>query len=609
MEAHKFKLSNMDSHSIVGRSDSSGNINRAVATAVDLTRSKSLQLSVRGQPTAFDISPGNELMCVASPGCLTFFHLNGLGSPRHVIHYEQPKQIRAIRYQKTGNLAGLRAGIISLWDTTNSLRPLIGLLQSPGYSIVDLQWSNFNHNLLGASFQAVPNAGSGCGLLAWDVRSPATPSHSITLQGRNCVGVEWGPSSSNSNIIGACVDYKRILLYDTRMVGANPDRQEPASVIEPRTGVHHFCWSKWADESLVVVSTTAGSVEWWSVNGGVMASSNSAKRLGAIKPGQVDAPCTLLPAPLGKAVVTCYPRYVDCPQNPSAQLLSQSGASKKALNQVLTLQGFPADRLPLESLFLPASAPSMGSSTSTKLPSNDEFGEGPSASLASCTQRLLGLKWGTPGRLVPPFHGGFELIMLTESAILHAVKVPLESVKKCCWAVEAGLPSYNAAAFGVGGIRKDDVVQLNSDARVASSSTVDLSAIKKGPRYLPGGGADRSTSLVSGYSGRSGGFDHKGNGNDTSWGIDEFWSQMQSAVLSLEEAIATGQLRDVTLGRIDQYARQLTLETMLVGSHLDVDEASVSLVISFPPDFPASSIPVFSVEGYLQVHFSSDFLL
>lgn len=57
----------------------------------------SMKLSVRGRPSAFDLSPSNEMLVVASPGCLTFFHLNGLGSPRLVIHYEQPQQIRQLK--------------------------------------------------------------------------------------------------------------------------------------------------------------------------------------------------------------------------------------------------------------------------------------------------------------------------------------------------------------------------------------------------------------------------------------------------------------------------------------------------------------------------------
>lgn len=93
----------------------------------------SIQLSVRGRPSAFDLSPSNDIIVVSSPGCMTFFHLNGLGVPRHVIHYEQPQQIRKIKYQKEGKLATLRGGIVTFWDPFHSLRPLLGLVQSSGW--------------------------------------------------------------------------------------------------------------------------------------------------------------------------------------------------------------------------------------------------------------------------------------------------------------------------------------------------------------------------------------------------------------------------------------------------------------------------------------------
>jgi hypothetical protein len=98
--------------------------------------STTLQLAVRGKPSAFDLNVNNEMCVVASPGCLTFFRLNGLGSPHHVIHYEQPAQIRRIRYQKYDHLAALRGGIVSLWDPSRTLRPLLGFIQSSGWYLL-----------------------------------------------------------------------------------------------------------------------------------------------------------------------------------------------------------------------------------------------------------------------------------------------------------------------------------------------------------------------------------------------------------------------------------------------------------------------------------------
>ena len=98
--------------------------------------SATLHLSIRGKPSAFDLSPANDICVVASPGCLTFFHINGMGSPRHVIHYEQPQQVRQLKYQKVASqqlLAALRGGGVSLWDPMKSLRPLFGFINSRGW--------------------------------------------------------------------------------------------------------------------------------------------------------------------------------------------------------------------------------------------------------------------------------------------------------------------------------------------------------------------------------------------------------------------------------------------------------------------------------------------
>lgn len=94
-----------------------------------------LQLSVRGKPSAFDISSSNDIIAIASPGCIGFFHINGFGSPKHVIHYEQPQQIRQLKFQRGGQsfIAALRGPSVSLWDSVQSVRPLAGLIGNTGW--------------------------------------------------------------------------------------------------------------------------------------------------------------------------------------------------------------------------------------------------------------------------------------------------------------------------------------------------------------------------------------------------------------------------------------------------------------------------------------------
>jgi hypothetical protein len=587
----------------------------------DQFRSSSFQLSVRGTPTAFDISPGNEIICVASPGCLGFFHLNGLGSPRHVIHYEQPKQVRSLRYQRTGNLAALRAGIVSLWDTTNSLRPVIGMLQSPGHSILDLQWSSFNHHVLATSVQSCPGGPqANGGIHIWDVRSPSSAVSKFSGLGRTCVTVDWGSHSGNSHLVCGCVDNKRLVVFDSRSSSSGGEPREPYAVVEPRGGIISFCWSKWSDDNLIALSSPSGTVEWWAIN------TPSPKRVGMIK-YVGETPSALLPTPLGKAVVTCSSNKPEASQKlPAAGV----GSGKLGFTQfALTLQSFPNHRMGLDGLF-----PSSNS---------DDFGEGPAFPLASCAQKILGMKWGTPGRLVPPFHGGFELLLLTASATLHALKVPLEVVRRCCWAVETGLCSTNPLLINESTTLRG--VAENSSPRGTTGPgdrRPPHNLLKASARHLVGGGSDRLFGPVS-LDRRltSNVAAHGGNDNVTQISTDEFWATMRAAVLALEEAILHNRIEGVSLGRIDHFARQLVIEVSkptagsssaaavsgpgqesvgtsvgstgatAAGSGFDSDanNTTVSLTITFPVEFPASGVPMFTVQGFYNLVSScSDFL-
>ena len=51
--------------------------------------------------------------------------------------------------------------------------------------------------------------------------------------------------------------------------------------------------------------------------------------------------------------------------------------------------------------------------------------------MAVCPESILGMKWGTPGRLLPLMNGGQELVILSaDTATLHAVALPPEAVNK-----------------------------------------------------------------------------------------------------------------------------------------------------------------------------------
>jgi len=240
----------------------------------------SLQLSVRGKPSAWDISPGNEMCVVAAPGCLTFFHLNGLGAPRHVLHYEQPEQVRKLRYQRqtggSATLAALRSGIVSLWDPSRLLRPLLALVQShspPGSYITDMQWSLTNVNLMAT--------GSDCGgdVCLWDVRVPSIPAQAIQQpQGSVCTGIDWCPSQTH---LLAVSNRRAVFIWDSRMFPLSGSGSASAfgsgssssggalshgaiAVLDTgRRDIGQFVWGSGdASNNCMVVGTGAGTLEW-----------------------------------------------------------------------------------------------------------------------------------------------------------------------------------------------------------------------------------------------------------------------------------------------------------------------------------------------------------
>jgi len=92
---------------------------------------------------------------MSSVGCIAFFHFKEYGSPRHVIHYEQPQQVRMLRYQHDGQqlLAALRGRSLSLWDPTSPLHPLLGLTKCSGWYANSIYYSLLLNVFVGLQIQ------------------------------------------------------------------------------------------------------------------------------------------------------------------------------------------------------------------------------------------------------------------------------------------------------------------------------------------------------------------------------------------------------------------------------------------------------------------------
>lgn len=268
-----------------------------------MTSVRSIQLSVRGKPSAFDLSADSNMMVVASPGCLTFFDIDGLGAPKHFIYYEQPQQVRRIRYQKNGILAALRGGSVSLWDPAHSLRPLLGFIQDSGW-ITNLEWSAHSTHILSTCCDEGDAK-------VWDARSPHQAIQSMRLGGV-CQKISWGKFDPNYLAVS---NLNKIGVFDTRMVGS----KSLVSAYESSEGVLQFAWSPKEYHSMLI-ATSDGSLECRK------AMDFSADPL--IVRNAVDEASLLFSTPVGQCAVVCKYDYVS--NTPQSQPF---GAGSKASPQ------------------------------------------------------------------------------------------------------------------------------------------------------------------------------------------------------------------------------------------------------------------------------------
>ena len=602
--------------------------------------STTIQLAVRGKPSAFDLNFDTDTCVVASPGCLTFFHLTGVGSPCHVIHYEQPQQIRQLRFQKFGLLAALRGGVISLWDPSKSLRPLIGFIRGSGW-ITDLSWHSTNHNMLATS------SDSNGGVCFWDIRSPLYPTTHM-FAGQVATSVDWCPS--NANLLAACSDAQNVYIWDIRMIGSNAtcaatigSKNEAYATINSKSsvssssGILQCCWcgSMERNDAMPTVSSSSiphsiivgrsnGSVEWWDINmdsstlmssrAGISAASTSGLPVVSTEfaasqsPEFVNSSSIMLATPYGRGAIVCKP--LDTATIQRAEYNNLTNKDKKNSNLRKSLQteakpnypnssntnydqfaedntkirmgislfGYPREGLALEKVFTPLS-PDISQRTILSK-------EGSSSLLATCCEPILALRWGTPGRLLPSMYGSLELLAVTESAALHVIRIPLgTSPQEFISPREKGennltISGINADSHKVEDeMGRPDGVLIGSikpvyslkRSHTAPNNNIELHGQSQSIQNLRSSLLNRSThpirSAIEGESLPSANItvnSTTGIGYETDPYKMEFYALLQREVLELEEELQKGILEGLSISRVDQYARQVTIQIQQV---------------------------------------------
>lgn len=507
---------------------------------------RSIQLSVRGKPSAFDLNHGGGMAVVASPGCMTFFDLDGLGVPRHYIYYEQQTQVRRIRYQKEGLLAALRGGAVSVWDPSQSLRPLLGFIQGNDW-ITNLEWGLHNANLIATC----SDGGDG---KIFDARAPNLPMQTINVGGI-CQKISW--SKYDSNLL-AISNEKKVAIYDNRMIGSH----NVVTSHDVPDGIIQFTWCAKENQALIIASRD-GHLTWLTSIG------DPSGEREVKQGGLVDDASLLFSTPVGMGAIVCRYEYMgstkqaqpfldSVPKEPNMQepLVHVSGAKRAVKHDgggglrsdsrkvVVNLIGYP----------------DVESKEQSDSPRNR-------VQLAQCPDPIVGVRWGKPGRLIPPMHNGQEMLFLSTSSCLHAVAIPVEKINRYCSLASGGstrkLGAHHdpeSALFtgkrteDTNGLERKDQPLMRLNPPKFSISGLKRYIVPCGPSGLP----TENHTISSSNTQLSGIKTDETTGAGTVLSLSgEYWTKLQDSVLLLQKRVQGGYLEGLSIDLVDKYARQV----------------------------------------------------
>lgn len=177
--------------------------------------------------------------------------------------------------------------------------------------------------------------------------------------------------------------------------------------------------------------------------------------------------------------------------------------------------------------------------------------------LAQSPDPVVGVRWGKPGRLVPPMHNGQEMLFLSTSSCLHAVSIPADTMNRFC-GLEVG--NVGDSPHSLPPVRhllpqvKSDLKSTNTQ-KLLEAPKYCLSGLK---RYVVP--SDPSPFISSDHQSplRNKAIDHTGGRKELSV-AEEYWGTLQEAVLLLQKKVQSGCLEGLSIGLVDKYARQVPL--------------------------------------------------
>ena len=370
-----------------------------------MTSKRTFQLSVRDVPTAFDYSAEQNILVVTSSSDISFYKLEDLGSPSHIIYYEQPVKCKSVKVQHGGQglVSCISDSLVSIWDPSRSVKPMIDFVH-PSKGLQDIQWSPHYS-------ETVATSSSAGNLTMWDIRTAMRPTHDLMVS-KACGKIAWCPS--NPNLISSTCEDRYLLVWDIRMMPPTSNSTAPLGdvedqqvhVIESEEGIVNYAWSPIG--TAVYMTTGNCGLDVWSLapcEDDLFDSS----RISASRSSLINSQTKVLPGPYGQrlALLHCRPR---------------TGESTVYLRK-------------FQDVIL---AGSVASTESTYAPSIDSPGQegektqqaDPFVKVGSSKSRILDMKWlNSASDSSIGDSADLDLLLLNEDALLQVLHVPSEANK------------------------------------------------------------------------------------------------------------------------------------------------------------------------------------
>ena len=205
----------------------------------------SFQFSLQGDGgyvSAYDSSDNGQRICVGYSRCLAIYRMTN-PMPAHVIHLDSARLDRLrMQHSATSDLiAGLRNGVVTIWESQSALSPIVGMLESssPGAAITDMDWAHSTPNLLATGC-------SGGSVRVYDTKMSNLSYAAMSVEGLGSVSeVSWCPCASHPHLLAVVSDKERVLLFDSRRLGSrggsgsgggDGDTASAVAIFEPHSG-------------------------------------------------------------------------------------------------------------------------------------------------------------------------------------------------------------------------------------------------------------------------------------------------------------------------------------------------------------------------------------